>query len=73
MSPSSGSFLRFGRGGPAAGGTFLRFGRSIPHISRIGRNGQSGNTFLRFGREFQRPFQGHTARFSRQGEFLRFG
>lgn len=73
MSPSSGSFLRFGRQMSPSSGSFLRFGRSNPNFLRFGRSSHSGAGFLRFGRRAQQITPGNFHRFARKGEFLRFG
>jgi hypothetical protein len=66
------SFLRFGRRIPPSG-SFLRFGRSNPSFLRFGRNSQNAAPFLRFGRRAQPSPTSNLFRFSRKGEFLRFG
>jgi len=73
MPSSSGTFLRFGRQMSPTSGSFLRFGRSNPSILRFDRAGQSGAKFLRFGRRGQQIPSSNIHRFSRKGEFLRFG
>ncbi|CAF2396350.1 unnamed protein product [Rotaria sp. Silwood2] len=67
------SFLRFGRQISPSSGSFLRFGRSSPSFSRLGRGGHNAGTFLRFGRRGQQPYPSSFFRFSRKGDFLRFG
>ncbi|CAF0819433.1 unnamed protein product [Rotaria sp. Silwood1] len=72
MRPAT-SFLRFGRQIPSSSGSFLRFGRSSPLFSRFNRGGHNTGTFLRFGRRGQQSYPSSLFRFSRKGDFLRFG